>query len=86
MGAEEARPLVEYLDDRPVTKTEQERTLAAITTLGKVGGPEATFSLQAYTRIRWWKSHRLQRERRDAALKSIQEITRREGDGGRAKR
>ncbi len=86
VGAEEAKPLVDFLEELPLKRKHQELRLAAIKTLGKVGGPDAAAFLESYLGIRWWKSRRLQEERRDAALRSIGEIKRRKGDVGRAKR
>lgn len=86
VGAEEAKPLVDFLEGRPLKKKDQELTLAAIKTLGKVGGRDAEVFLEGYTRIRWWKSRQLQMERRAAALRAMEEIKGRRGDGGRAKR
>lgn len=86
LGAEEARPLVEFLEERPLNKKDQELTLATIKTLGRIGGGEAALFLERYKRIRWWKSRKLQMELRNAAARSIEEISRREGDGGPAKR
>lgn len=85
LGPEEARPLMEFLEDRPLTKKGQEVTVAAIKALGKIGGGDAAVFLHGFTRTRWWKSRSLQEERREAAERSIDEITRRR-DGGRAKR
>jgi HEAT repeat protein len=85
VGAEEAKPLLDFLQGLPLKKKYQERTLAAIKTLGKVGGPDAAVFLEGYLRIRWWKLRRLQAERRAAALRSIEEIRGR-GDAERAKR
>ena len=85
-GPEEVKPLIELLQERRSTKKEQELTLEAIKVLGKVGGPEAALFLQVFTRIRWWKPRKLQLERRDAAQRSIEEIARRQVDGGRAGR
>jgi HEAT repeat protein len=86
LGPEEARPLIEFLDNRSLSKKMQELTVAAIRVLGKVGGGDAAVFLHGFTRVRWWRSRRLQQERREAAEHSIEEITRRQTDGGRAKR
>ena len=67
-------------------KKYQALTLEAIKALGKVGGPAADDLLKDYTRVRWWKSHKPQIERRDAALKAMAEIKRRQGNGGSTKR
>jgi HEAT repeat protein len=85
IGADEAQPLVDFLEERSENKKEQERILAAIETLGKTGGADAGLYLHRYTRIRWWRSRKLQAERRTAALRAIQEIARR-ADGGRTER
>jgi HEAT repeat protein len=86
VGAEEAKPLVDFLEGRSLKKKDHEFTLAAIKTLGKVGGRDAVVFLEGYTRIRWWRSRQLQTERRAASLRSIEEIKGRRGDVGRAKR
>ncbi len=86
IGAEESTPLVSFLEGRPFGKKEQELTLEGIKSLGKIGGRDAAAFLGGYTRIRWWRSKKLQRELRDAAQRSIDEIMRRTGDGGRTAR
>jgi hypothetical protein len=86
IGAEESQPLVVFLEDRPLKKKEQALTLEAIKALGKIGGPEAGEFLKRYTSIRWWKSRKLQAELRDTARRAMEEIMRRQGDGGRARR
>jgi hypothetical protein len=86
LGPEEAVPLIEFLEHRPLSKKTQELTVAAIRTLGKLGGGDAAVFLHGFTRVRWWKSRKLQEERRDAAEHAIDEITRRQNDGRRAKR
>ena len=83
IGAEESAPLVAYLDGRELKKKEQELTLEAIKALGKIGGRDAMEFLKSYTRVRWWKPRKLQRELRDAANKSMEEISRRQGNGGK---
>ncbi len=84
VGEEEVRPLVEFLQDQPLSRKEQELTLEAIKTLGKVGGSEAERLLQHYPRHRWWKSRALQRELRQAAVKAVVEIRRRQRNAGPA--
>jgi HEAT repeat protein len=86
VGAEEAKPLVAFLEDLPLKMKEREFTIEAIKALAKIGGPDAGESLKRYTRIRWWKPRKLQVELRAAALWAMEEIKRREGDGGRARR
>jgi hypothetical protein len=86
IGADEAKYLVEFLQDRTLKKKEQELVLAAIRALGRIGGDAAAVFLHTFTRVRWWRSRRLQVERRDAALRSIEEISRRQSHGGRARR
>jgi hypothetical protein len=81
ISAEEAKPLVDFLDDQPLKKKEQGLTLEAIKALGKIGGRDAAEFLKKYTRIRWWKSRELQEELHTAALYAIKEITRRHGNG-----
>jgi HEAT repeat protein len=85
-GAEEANSLMAFLEERQLSKKEQELTLEAIKALAKLGGREAREFLTRYTRPRWWRSRKLQRERRDAALSAMEEIGRRMGHGGRRER
>jgi HEAT repeat protein len=84
--AGEEKPLVAFLKDRSLNKKEQALTLEAIKTLGTIGGPEAAEFLKRYTRIRWWRSRKLQNELRTAALGAMEEIERRQDDGGSGKR
>ncbi len=86
LGAGDATPLIEFLQERPLKKKEQEVTLAAIRALGKIGGSDAAVFLNGFKRIRWWRSHKLQAERRGEALHSIEQITRRQADGRRKQR
>jgi hypothetical protein len=85
-GADEAVRVMVFLEERKLKKTDRELTLAGIKVLGSTGGSDAALFLERYNRIRWWRSRKLQLELRSAARASIQEIMRREGDGGRAKR
>jgi HEAT repeat protein len=80
ISAEEARPLIEFLEGRPIRNTERELTLEAIKSLGKIGGRDAADFLQRYSRIRWWKPRKLQMELREASRQAIEEITRRKAD------
>ena len=86
LSAEEAKPLVSFLKDRPIKKKEKELMLEAIRALGRIGGRDAEELLKGYMRIRWWKPRRLQLECRTAAEQAMKDITRRLGDGGRAER
>jgi HEAT repeat protein len=87
ISAEESKPLIEFLEDRPLKKKEQKLTLEAIKALGKIGGRDAAEFLKRYIGIRWWKPRQLQQELRASALWSIEAINkRRQGDAGRAKR
>ena len=86
IDAEEATALVAFLQDRSLGKREQALTLEAIKTLGLIGGPEAAEFLKRYTRMRWWRSRKLQEERRSAALGAIKKIERRQDDGGSGRR
>lgn len=86
IGTEDARPLISFLEGRQLKKKEQELTIEAIKALGKVGGRNAAVFLQEYLTVKWWRSRQLQQERREAAQRAIQEITRRLGDDGRAQR
>lgn len=81
ISAEEAKPLVDFLNEQPLKKKEQGLALEAIKALGKIGGRDTEEFLKKYTRIRWWKSRKLQEELRAAALSAIKEITRRRSNG-----
>jgi HEAT repeat protein len=82
IDAEDAKPLVAFLRDRSLNQKEQALTLEAIKTLGMIGGPEAVEFLKGYTRIRWWRSRKRQKELRTAALVAMENIERRQDDGG----
>jgi hypothetical protein len=84
IGEEETMPLIEFLQAQPIAKKSQELSLEAIATLGKIGGTEAARMLQHYPRRRWWKSRALQKELRQTARKSAEEIMRRQKHDGRA--
>lgn len=86
IGAEDTKPLMTFLSERHLNKKEQALTLEAIKALGKAGGPAAEELLNGYSKIHWWKSRKLQTERRDAALKAMTEIKRRQGNVRSAKR
>src|SRR5208283_3509264 len=86
IGPEEAVPLLDYLEGRPLKKKELELTIEAIKALGKIGGPDAASALKVYSKIKWWKPRKLQKELRDVAVSAIEEISRRPGNGGRTKR
>jgi HEAT repeat protein len=83
---EEAKPLVSFLRERSLNKKEQAITLEAIRALGVIGGPWDAEFLKGYTRIRWWRSRKLQKELRKAALGAMEKIVRRQDDGGTGKR
>ncbi len=85
-SAEEMKSVMEFLDERRINKKDLELTLAGIKALAGIGDANAALFLGRYTRIRWWKPRKLQEELRNAALRSIEEIRRREGNAGRAKR
>lgn len=87
IGAEEAKPLIEFLEELQLKQKDQEFVLEAIKALGRIGGRDAGEFLKQYTGIRWWRSRALQKERRAAAERAMEEISkRRQGDGGREKR
>jgi HEAT repeat protein len=86
LGDTEAHYVMDFAELRPLKQREQERTLEAITVLGKIGGRESAEFLARYTKIRWWKPRQLQEELRDEALAAIQAIRGRRADAGRAKR
>ena len=81
ISPDDATYLINYLDARPLKKTEQELTLVAIGIVGNIGGRNAREYLNKYTRIRWWRPRKLQEECRTVALRAIKEITWRIGDG-----
>jgi hypothetical protein len=83
---EETRPLIAFLRERPLNKDDQPLTLEAIKVLSKIGDISAEEVLSRYLRTRWWKSHKLQAELKDAATKAIAAITRRKDNAGSAKR
>lgn len=83
---EDAKPLLEFMKELRLKKKDQELTLALIRALGKIGGWEAAEALKPYTKIRWWKPRNLQTELKEAALRSIEEITRRDAHGRRSER
>ena len=82
----DAEPLVTFLEGRSLSKRDQQLTLEAIRALGKVGSPAAEAFLKRYNRVRWWKSRQLQVELRVAAQRAMDEIKRRQVDGGPGKR
>jgi len=86
IGAEESKPLIEFLEDRSLRMKEQELTIEAIKTLGKIGGRDAREFLKRYDIIRWWKPWKLQKQIKAAAEQAGEEISRRQGDGGRTRR
>jgi hypothetical protein len=69
-----------------LNKKEQALTLQAIKALEKVGGPAAEELLKGYSQVKWWKPRRLQVELRDAALRAIAQIKRRQLHSESAKR
>lgn len=81
-GPEESAALITFLDGRHLSKKDNELTIDAIKTLGKIGHDAAAVYLQRYLKVRWWRSRKLQLELRDAARAAIDEIGRRRGDGG----
>ena len=82
----DAEPLVTFLEERSLSKRDQQLTLETIMALGKVGSPVAGEFLKRYNRVRWWKSRQLQVELRVAAQRAMDEIKRRQVDGGPGKR
>ena len=86
IGVEEVQPVVEFLEERPLKKKDLDLTLEAINVLGKTGGRDAAGVLKGYDRIRWWKSRKLQMQLKEAALRAVEDITRRKTDGGTRER
>ncbi len=83
-GVVEARALQEYLRERRLGKKENELTVEGIRSLEKIGDTGTVEFLKRYTRLRWWRSRRLQEQLRSAALSAIESLQRRSEDGGRA--
>jgi HEAT repeat protein len=86
IGAEEVQPVVAFLEERPLKKKDLDLTLEAINVLGKTGGRDAAGVLKGYDRIRWWKPRKLQMQLKEAALRAVEDITRRKTDGGTRER
>jgi len=86
IGAEESKPLIEFLEKRSLRKKEQELTIEGIRALGKIGGWEAEEFLKRYSVIRWWRPRKLQQELMVAAQRAGEEIARRQVDGGQTGR
>jgi hypothetical protein len=86
ISPDDATYLINFLDARPLKKKEQELTLVAIGIVGNIGGRDAREYLKKYTRIHWWRPRKLQEECRTVALRAIEEITWRIGDGRRTTR
>ena len=86
ISAQDTKPLIKFLSDRNLNKKEQALTLQAIKALEKVGGPAAEELLKGYSQVKWWKPRRLQVELRDAALRAITQIKRRQLHSESAKR
>jgi hypothetical protein len=86
IGAEESKPVIEFLESRSLRKKEQVLTIEGIKALGKIGGWEAVEFLKRYSLIRWWKPRKLQKELAVAAQRAGEEIMRRQGDGGQTGR
>jgi HEAT repeat protein len=86
IGAEESKPLIDFLESRSLKKKEQALTIEGIKALGKIGGWEAVEFLKRYSVIRWWRPRRLQMELAAMAERAGEEITRRQGDGGQTRR
>jgi HEAT repeat protein len=82
-GATEAQELVDFLQERRITKKENELTIEAIKVLGKIGDQGSAEFLKRYKRMTWWKSRKLQAGPRTAALAAIEEIQGRKHDAGR---
>jgi HEAT repeat protein len=82
-GVTEAQDLVDFLQDRRLTRKENELTIEAIKVIGKIGDQGSAEFLKRYTKLRWWKSRKLQAGPRIAAVSAIEEIQRRKSDAGR---
>jgi HEAT repeat protein len=83
-GTTEAQAIIEFLQDRRLSRKENELTVEGIKAIGRIGAQESALFLGRYMKRRWWKSRRLQEELRTAAVASIEEIQRRKGDVRRA--
>jgi HEAT repeats len=75
----DAKPLMDFLDKQPLKKKEQVFTLEAIKALGNIGDRDTDIFLKRYNHIRWWKSRKLQKELRVAAMQAREQISRRHG-------
>ncbi len=82
-GAEEARIVEAHLQELSLNRKENELTVEGIRSLSKNGDAETEAFLQRYLKLRWWRSRKLQEERRAAAEAAIDAINRRMGNGGR---
>lgn len=82
-GATEAQDLVDFLQDRRLTRKENDLTIEAIKVIGKLGDLGSVSFLKRYEKLRWWRSRKLQAGPRDASLAAIEEIQRRKSDAGR---
>jgi len=82
-GSTEAQDLIYFLQDRRLSKKENDLTIEAITVIGKIGDQGNAEFLKRYTKMKWWKSRKLQIGPRNAAVAAIEEIQRRKSDAGR---
>jgi hypothetical protein len=84
VGPEEARALEQYLQMRSLNKREVDLSVEGIRSLGKIGDQGSADFLNRYTKLKWWRSRKLQEELRKAAVMTIDAIQRRTGNDGRA--
>lgn len=82
-GVTEAQDLADFLLNLRLTKKDNELTIEVIHLIGKLGDQGLAEFLKRYTKIRWWKSRKLQVGLRTAALAAIEEIQRRKGHADR---
>lgn len=80
IGADDIKPLITFLSDRPLNDAELPLTLEAIKTLGEIGSSASLVVLENFTKLKWWKSWKLQRELKHAAGQAINDINRRKGN------
>jgi hypothetical protein len=78
---EDAKPLITFLQGRSLNKKALPVLLEAIKALGKTGGLSAIELLNTYTKFRWWKPWRYQKELQTAAQSALAELQRRKRNG-----
>lgn len=80
VGPDEVRSLEAFLLERSLTKKDNELSIEVMRTLAKIGDQNVAKFLERYTKLRWWRSRKLQEELRDAAVAAIDSIGKRGGN------